>query len=84
VLLLLDGEETWPAIPHMVLVAAPPPALAEDLRESIQVALERVLDDGTNDDLQVLLPHEEIVAVTPSDFDDFREWLDAAGWSMAR
>lgn len=85
--LLPNTQATWPEVPHSVLIAPPNSLLAPDLRESLVLALRELINSEDADaleNLHVLLDFEEIVPVTPSDYEDFRQWLQAAGWQMGR
>lgn len=88
--LLLDGQETWPEVPHMVLIASPEPVLSADFREPVVASFDELIDDIGNPSLEVedvlapFLRYEEIVAVDASDYNDFRAWLLAARWQMGQ
>jgi hypothetical protein len=88
--LLLDGEETWAEVPNMVLIASPEPVLPAEFRAPIVTSLDELLEDINNtatdveDVLAPFLRYEEIVAVDAGDYDDFRQWLQAARWQMGQ
>ncbi len=77
--------QTWPTIPHAILIAPPTDSIAPDLIESFNTQLQASLEDDVfSDALAVLVPHDGIVQVRTLDFRNFTRWLDAAGWAMGR
>lgn len=83
VVVMLDGQETWPEIPHGVLIAPPDFILPESFRELIITTLQEVIDGEEDEALKELVPYAEIVPRTPNDYAEFRAWLEAARWSMS-
>jgi hypothetical protein len=88
--LLLEGEETWAEVPNLILITSPEPVLPAEFREPIVTSLDELLEDIDNtaadveDVLAPFLRYEEIVEVDGSDFNEFRQWLQAARWQMGQ
>jgi hypothetical protein len=82
----VTGEDAWEPIPYDILVFPPNRLMPEFLREEVTDAFTTLeADEGSaHDNLVDLLGHDDLVPVTPLDYDDFREWLvEKAGWNLA-
>lgn len=84
---VLEPEEAdqWQPIPYPILVFPPDRLYPSYLREQVITAFINLQEDEgkPQQDLQDLIPHDTLQPVTAADYDDFRDWLNRAGWDMA-
>lgn len=82
VVVMQEDNESWPEVPHSVLIASPDFVLPSAFRSLIVEALQELIDTDEDEALQELVPYQQLVARASSDYADFRAWLQAARWRM--
>jgi ABC-type phosphate/phosphonate transport system substrate-binding protein len=74
----------WPEVPYGVLAAPPDVVLPPNLRELLMTALQELIDDPAKDDtLKKLVNYNNLSPRDAGDYDEFRQWLEAARWGMS-
>ncbi len=82
VVVMQEGDESWPEVPHAVLIAAPDFVLPAAFRDLVIEAIQELIATDEDESLQELIPYDQLVARSSADYADFRAWLEAARWGM--
>lgn len=77
-------QNTWPTVPHEILIAPASAVLPADLLDSTVTQLEAVATSAAAENLAELLSYDTIEPATEAEFRSFVNWLDDTGWAMGR
>lgn len=82
VVVMQEGNESWPEVPYEVLIASPDFILPASFRDLVVEAIQELVETEEDDALKELVPYAQLVERTSADYADFRAWLETARWGM--
>jgi hypothetical protein len=77
-------RNTWPPVPHAILIAPADTVLPDDLLQAATTQLQTIATGDDAASLAELLPYDALQVVTTADLRTFTNWVGDTGWAMGR